>query len=112
MTRRTGMRPLRIAMIGQKGIPARYGGVETHVEAVATRLAARGHEVWAFCRSRPRPGEDDEALPDGYHVNGGAPGFQGVRLAYPPSPHSKHTHPPTPAPPCPLGASCAPALDH
>jgi glycosyltransferase involved in cell wall biosynthesis len=66
MTRRTGMRPLRIAMIGQKGIPARYGGVETHVEAVATRLAERGHEVWAFCRSPLRPGMHGEPVPEGY----------------------------------------------
>ncbi len=55
MTRATGMPRLRIAMLGQKGLPARYGGVETHVEALATRLAARGHEVHVFCRSRLRP---------------------------------------------------------
>ena len=35
------MKPLRIAMIGQKGIPARYGGVETHVENIATRLVTK-----------------------------------------------------------------------
>ncbi|HEX5131853.1 MAG TPA: glycosyltransferase family 4 protein [Candidatus Krumholzibacteria bacterium] len=78
MTRRTGMRPLRIAMIGQKGLPARYGGVETHVENIAVRLAARGHEVWAFCRSRLRgegPGEDT---------------YRGVHLAYRPSIATKH----------------------
>ena len=44
------MKKLRIAFIGQKGLPARYGGVETHVEQIATRLAARGHEVTAYCR--------------------------------------------------------------
>ena len=36
---------MRIAMIGQKGLPATYGGIEKHVEEVAIRLAARGHEV-------------------------------------------------------------------
>ena len=45
------VKPLRIAMIGLKGIPATYGGVERHVEELATRLAARGHDVTVFCRS-------------------------------------------------------------
>lgn len=44
------MKKLRIAFVGQKGLPARYGGVETHVEQVAMRLAAAGHEVWAYGR--------------------------------------------------------------
>jgi glycosyltransferase involved in cell wall biosynthesis len=74
------MRPLRIAMIGQKGIPARYGGVETHVENVGARLAARGHEVWAFCRSRLRPPSED-----GHGL------YRGMRLAYRPSLNTKHT---------------------
>jgi glycosyltransferase involved in cell wall biosynthesis len=80
MTRRTGMRPLRIAMIGQKGLPARYGGVETHVENVAVRLAARGHHVRAYCRSRLRP--------EG--VAGGNGHFHGVELAYRPSINTQH----------------------
>lgn len=37
-------------MIGQKGIPATYGGIERHVEEVGSRLAARGHDVTVFCR--------------------------------------------------------------
>jgi glycosyltransferase involved in cell wall biosynthesis len=37
-------------MIGQKGIPARYGGIERHVEEISVRLAARGHEVMVYCR--------------------------------------------------------------
>lgn len=41
---------MRIAMIGQKGIPARYGGIERHVEEISVRLAARGHEVMVYCR--------------------------------------------------------------
>lgn len=45
-----GWRRLRIAMIGQKGMPATYGGIERHVEEVASRLAARGHEVTVYCR--------------------------------------------------------------
>jgi glycosyltransferase involved in cell wall biosynthesis len=41
---------MRIAMIGQKGIPARYGGIEKHVEEISTALARRGHEVFVYCR--------------------------------------------------------------
>jgi glycosyltransferase involved in cell wall biosynthesis len=41
---------MRIAMIGQKGIPATYGGIERHVEEIATRLVERGHEVDVFSR--------------------------------------------------------------
>lgn len=37
-------------MIGQRGLPATYGGVERHVEELSVRLAARGHEVVVFCR--------------------------------------------------------------
>jgi glycosyltransferase involved in cell wall biosynthesis len=80
MTRRTGMRPLRIAMIGQKGLPARYGGVETHVENVAVRLAARGHHVSAFCRSRLKP-------PDGAAADNS---YRGVELVFRPSINRKH----------------------
>ncbi|WP_374968266.1 glycosyltransferase family 4 protein [Terrabacter sp. BE26] len=46
-----GRRPLTIAMVGQKGLPAKMGGVEKHVEEVGSRLASRGHEVLVFCRS-------------------------------------------------------------
>lgn len=41
---------MRIAMIGQKGIPAVYGGIESHVAVIAPMLAARGHEVFVYCR--------------------------------------------------------------
>src|SRR6476619_1925462 len=44
-------RPLRIVMIGQKGLPATFGGIEHHVEEVGRRLAERGHHVTVFCRS-------------------------------------------------------------
>lgn len=42
---------MRIAMIGQKGIPARSGGIERHVEELSAELVARGHEILVFCRS-------------------------------------------------------------
>lgn len=41
---------MKIAFIGQKGIPAVSGGVEKHVENVAVRLAERGHEVFVYVR--------------------------------------------------------------
>ncbi len=51
---------MRIAMIGQKAIPFyRDGGVETHVEQLATRLAAAGHEVTVFVRGRYVATKDD-----------------------------------------------------
>jgi len=37
-------------MIGQRGVPASFGGVERHVEELGARLAERGHEVVVFCR--------------------------------------------------------------
>jgi glycosyltransferase involved in cell wall biosynthesis len=40
-----------IAMIGQKGLPARSGGIERHVETLATGLASRGHRVIVFGRA-------------------------------------------------------------
>lgn len=43
-------RPLRVAFIGQRGVPATFGGIEHHVEEIGSRLAARGHEVTVFCR--------------------------------------------------------------
>jgi glycosyltransferase involved in cell wall biosynthesis len=41
---------LKIAFIGQKGLPAGSGGVEVHVEALGARLAALGHEVTVYTR--------------------------------------------------------------
>ncbi|HLZ25609.1 MAG TPA: glycosyltransferase family 4 protein [Ktedonobacterales bacterium] len=41
---------MRIAMLGLKGIPATYGGVERYTEEVAVRLAERGHEILVYCR--------------------------------------------------------------
>jgi glycosyltransferase involved in cell wall biosynthesis len=66
---------MRIAMIGQKGLPATYGGIERHVEEIARRLAARGHQVDVFCRFHYTPSGGD------YH---------GVRLLRRPSVPTKH----------------------
>ncbi len=72
---------MRIAMIGQKGIPARSGGVERHVEDLATRLASAGHEVFAYCRKfyvAPRATER----------------FEGVQCVMLPTLRSKHLETP------------------
>ena len=42
---------MKIALAGTRGIPANYGGFETFAEELATRLAARGHEVVVYCRT-------------------------------------------------------------
>ncbi len=42
---------MRIAMIGQKGLPASYGGVERHVHELAVRLTKAGHQVTAYGRA-------------------------------------------------------------
>lgn len=41
---------MRIAMIGQKGIPAKDGGVERHVHDLALRLGERGFDVSVYSR--------------------------------------------------------------
>ena len=65
--------PMRIALLGTRGIPARYGGFETFAEELATRLAARGHEVTVYCRER---------FPETH--------YRGVRLLYLPTIRSKY----------------------
>lgn len=41
---------MRIAMVGTRGVPATYGGFETAIEEVGSRLVQRGHEVVVYCR--------------------------------------------------------------
>ncbi len=43
--------PMRIVMLGMRGIPANYGGLETVAEEVGARLVERGHRVTAYCRA-------------------------------------------------------------
>jgi glycosyltransferase involved in cell wall biosynthesis len=43
---------LKFAILGTRGIPARYGGFETFAEELSTRLAARGHHVTVYCRQQ------------------------------------------------------------
>jgi glycosyltransferase involved in cell wall biosynthesis len=66
---------MRIAMIGQKGLPATYGGIERHVEEIGTRLVNRGHEVVVYCRYDYSPAEKY---------------YEGIRLLRLPSLNTKH----------------------
>ena len=42
------MNKVKIAIVGLKGIPAKWGGIEKYVEEVGKRLVKRGHEVTVF----------------------------------------------------------------
>ena len=41
----------KIAVIGIRGVPANYGGLETCAEEICHRWAAVGHDVLVYCRS-------------------------------------------------------------
>ena len=43
---------MRLAILGTRGIPARYGGFETLAEELSARLAARGHDITVYTRVR------------------------------------------------------------
>jgi glycosyltransferase involved in cell wall biosynthesis len=45
------MRKLSIAILGTRGVPARYGGFETFAAELGTRLVQDGHDVTVYCRS-------------------------------------------------------------
>ena len=46
---------MRYAMLGTRGVPARYGGFETAIEEIGQRLVERGHEVVVYCRGAEDP---------------------------------------------------------
>jgi glycosyltransferase involved in cell wall biosynthesis len=48
---------MKIAMVGTRGVPARYGGFETAIEEIGQRLAKRGHDVVVYCRGENIPRE-------------------------------------------------------
>jgi len=55
------MAPMHLAMIGTRGVPAAYGGFETAVEEIGSRLAGRGHDVTVYCRHAEDAPEHDYA---------------------------------------------------
>lgn len=67
---------MKIAFIGQKGIPATFGGIEFHVDRLSRHLAAAGHDVTVYVRSWYTPKKLKI--------------YQGVRLIHVPTIKSKH----------------------
>lgn len=66
---------MRIAMLGLKGLPGTFGGVERHVEELGAHLVERGHQVEAYVRPFYTPQEIT---------------VRGVRTRLLPTIHSKH----------------------
>lgn len=73
---RGARRPLRVALMGSRGIPASYSGFETFYEQLAVRLAERGHQVTVYNRS--------------HHYTERRREYKGVRIVTLPSVRSKH----------------------
>ena len=67
---------MKIAMIGQKGIPSRAGGVEIHVEELAAGLVEAGAKVDVYCRR--------------YYCKNRVKTHRGIRLYYIPTISTKH----------------------
>jgi glycosyltransferase involved in cell wall biosynthesis len=63
-------------MIGQRGVPATFGGIERHVEELGSRLAGRGHTVTVFCRTN--------------YVEARPTSHRGMELQYLPTVPTKH----------------------
>ena len=69
-------RPLSIGMIGLRGIPATYGGIEAAVEGLSVELVRRGHSVTVYGRrAYTKPGIDE---------------YRGVQLRRLPQINTKH----------------------
>ncbi|MEM2138619.1 MAG: glycosyltransferase family 4 protein, partial [Candidatus Woesearchaeota archaeon] len=68
---------MKIAMIGLRGIPAYYGGVENVVENLSIELVNLGNEVTVYCRTQYCPNKIKE--------------FKGVKLKYFSTINTKHT---------------------
>jgi len=67
---------MKIAMIGQKGIPSRAGGVEIHVEELAAELVKKGVSVDVYCRK--------------HYCKDRVKNHRGIRLYYIPTISTKH----------------------
>ena len=66
---------MKIAFIGQKGIPATWGGVEYYVDELSRRLVKRGHQVSVYVR---------------YWYTHKRKDYEGVRLIHTPTLKTKH----------------------
>jgi glycosyltransferase involved in cell wall biosynthesis len=84
------VRKLRVALIGSRGIPGRYGGYETLFAELAPRLVARDFDVTVYCRtSPPRPG-DRTGGRSGVRPPLRRARFRGARLVHLPTIRTKH----------------------
>jgi len=69
---------MRIALIGTRGVPANYGGFETCIEEIGTRLADGGHEVIVYCRSSEQNDRQNRL-----------PSYRGMKLVHLPALHRR-----------------------
>lgn len=46
------MVPMKLAILGTRGVPPNYGGFETFAAELGIRLIARGYDVTVYCRER------------------------------------------------------------
>lgn len=67
---------MKIAFIGQKGIPTKFGGIERYVEDVSQNLVKLGHEVFVYTRP--------------YYSSSQRKSYRGVKLISLPSIVTKH----------------------
>ena len=51
------VRPLRIAVLGTRGVPSSYSGIERVCETLYAVLAQRGHQVTVYCQQTAGPDE-------------------------------------------------------
>jgi len=65
---------MKLAILGTRGVPPRYGGFETFAAELGRRLVARGHEVSVYCR---------DVIPSVSEGPGGPGGASGVPSARP-----------------------------
>lgn len=57
---------IKIAVIGTRGVPATYGGIEKHCEELYSRLIKRGYEVVIYARN--------------YYVSNNIKEFKGIKI--------------------------------
>lgn len=67
---------MRIAMVGQKGVPTIYGGIEKHVEDLSRELVKQGHDVLVYARA--------------WYTPKNLKNYQGVKIVHMPTVHTKH----------------------
>lgn len=67
---------MKIAILGIRGVPARYGGFETFAEQLGSRLATHGHEVTVYGR--------------GGWIPRGLRRYRGMAIVRLPAPRSKY----------------------